>query len=71
MGMAEGRAALGKSVKQLHMQWSETKTQWRDGNARTFEQRFITQWELDAKAAVSGMDIMAHVLQRIKSDCGE
>jgi hypothetical protein len=71
MGMPEGRAALGKSMKQLIMQWNDCKSTWRDSNAHNFEKRFITQWEMDAKSALSGMDIMAHVLQRIKSDCGE
>jgi hypothetical protein len=71
MGVAEGRGALGKSVKELLMRWRECKSQWRDSNAHAFETRFIIQFEQDAKQAVSGMDTMAHVLQKIKSECGE
>ena len=71
MGVPEGRGALGKAMKELIMRWRETKSQWRDSNAHAFETRFIVQFEMDAKQAVSGMDTMAHVLQKIKSDCGE
>jgi thymidylate synthase len=71
MGMTEGRGSLSKSIKELRMHWLETKSQWRDANAQTFENRFLAQWEMDAKAALNGMDQMAHVLQRIKSDCGD
>ncbi|HEY1922012.1 MAG TPA: hypothetical protein VGG44_04545 [Tepidisphaeraceae bacterium] len=69
MGMHEGRARLNKSMKELMMHWNETKTQWRDGNARVFESKFLTPMEQDAKRAVSAMDHMAQVLQKIRSDC--
>lgn len=71
MGMTEGRSALRKSVKEMLMHWAETRSKWTDSNAHKFEQEHIIKFEHDAKQAVSGMDQMAQVLQRIKSDCGE
>ena len=71
MGMTEGRASLRKSVKELMMHWNEARSQWTDSNAHGFEERFILQFNQDAKQAVSGMDAMAQILQRIKQDCGE
>jgi hypothetical protein len=71
MGMTEGRASLRKAVKELMMHWSEAKSQWNDSNAHSFEERFIVQFAQDAKQAVSGMDAMAQVLQKIKQDCSE
>ena len=70
MGMQEGRGTLRKSVKELMMHWAETRSQWSDGNAHQFEERFLAMFNQDAKQAVSGMDAMAQVIQRIKSDCG-
>jgi hypothetical protein len=71
MGMTEGRASLRKSVKELVMHWAETKSKWNDINSHRFEERFINQFTQDAKQAVSGMDAMAQILQRIKQECGE
>ena len=69
MGMPEGRAALGKSVKELLMHWSETKQQWNDGTAIRFEKDFIVSTEADAKMAVNAMDQMTAILSRIRHDC--
>jgi hypothetical protein len=71
MGMHEGRAALRKSVKELVMHWNETKAKWNDGNARSFENKYIVQLDQDAKTAISAMDTMSAILSRIKSDCQE
>ena len=69
MGMPEGRAALGKSVKELLMHWSETKLQWNDATAIRFEKDFIVSTEADAKMAVNAMDQMTAILSRIRHDC--
>jgi hypothetical protein len=71
MGMTEGRASLRKSVKELMMHWAETRSHWTDVNAHRFEERFLNQFNQDAKQAISGMDAMAQILQRIKQECGE
>ena len=69
MGMHEGRARLHKSTKELLMHWMETKSQWNDSNARTFEAKYLIPLEQDEKQAVGAMDYMAQVLQKIKHDC--
>jgi hypothetical protein len=71
MGMHEGRAALRKSVKELVMHWNETKSKWNDATSRNFENKYIGQLDQDAKTAISAMDTMAAIIQRIKSDCSE
>jgi hypothetical protein len=69
MGMQEGRGVLRKAVKEMQMHWGETKTQWTDGNAHGFENKFLVPMDADAKMAVSAMDQMAQVLARIRHDC--
>jgi hypothetical protein len=69
MGMQEGRARLGKSVKDLQARWRETRTHWDDSTAKAFEMRRLVDIEMDARAAVSAMDSMAAVLQQIRRDC--
>jgi hypothetical protein len=67
--MHEGRAQLGKSVKELLAHWSETKTKWSDSASKAFETRNLVPLELDSRQAVSAMDTMAGILAQIKRDC--
>jgi hypothetical protein len=69
MGMVEGRATLRKSMKEMMMHWSETKSQWNDGNAHAFESKYLVPLESDAKQAINAMDQMSQILQRIKQEC--
>jgi hypothetical protein len=69
MGMAEGRGVLRKAMNEMQMHWTETKSQWNDGNASAFASRFMTEWEGDAKKALSAMDQMSAILSKIKQDC--
>jgi hypothetical protein len=69
MGMHEGSARLGKSVKELLMHWAETQTKWKDSAAKGFETRFLLPMEQDSRKAIGAMDSMAQLLQKIKHDC--
>jgi hypothetical protein len=69
MGMREGRGILRKAMNEMQMHWTETKTQWNDGNAKSFESRFLATWEADAKRAISAMDQMATILSKVTQDC--
>jgi hypothetical protein len=69
MGMHEGRARLGKSVKELQARWSEARMHWDDSTAKAFEMQHLLNIEMDARQAFSAMDSMIQVLQQIKRDC--
>ena len=69
MGMHEGRARLGKSVKELLMHWAETKTKWSDSAANGFEAKYLTPMEMDSRQAVNAMDHMGQILSQIRRDC--
>jgi hypothetical protein len=69
MGMHEGRARLGKSVKELMMHWAETRSHWDDSTSKAFENRFLVPIDMDSRKAITAMDGMAQVLQKIKHDC--
>ena len=69
MGMREGRGVLRKAMNEMQMHWSETKSQWNDGNASRFEKEFLAEWEGNAKRAISAMDQMATVLSKIQQEC--
>jgi hypothetical protein len=67
--MHEGRAAVGKAMRELMARWAETKSQWSDTTSRAFETRHLTSLEMDHRQAVGAMDAMAQILQQIKRDC--
>jgi hypothetical protein len=69
MGMLEGRAKVGKSVKELMAHWTETKSQWDDFTSKKFEEKFLTPIQQDAKQAAGAMDAMSQILQQAKRDC--
>jgi hypothetical protein len=69
MGMHEGRARLGKSVRELLGRWAQTRTHWNDAQAKAFETRNLVPLEMDLRQAVGAMDQMAQVLQQIRRDC--
>ena len=69
MGMREGRGVLRKAMTEMQMHWAETKSKWNDGNAHSFESRYLAEWEGDAKRAISAMDPMASILSKIAQDC--
>jgi hypothetical protein len=69
MGMHEGSARLGKSVKELMMRWAETRSHWNDSTSKGFENRFLVPIEQDSRKAIGAMDQMAQILQKIKHEC--
>ena len=69
MGLYEGRAQLGKLMKDLSNRWRETRMNWDDEQARRFEERFIATIEQDLRQAVQTMDEMAVLMNQIRHEC--
>jgi hypothetical protein len=67
--MQDGRARIGKTIKELAAHWRETRTQWDDSTASAFEDRFLAPLEADSRQAISAMEGMGQILQQIKRDC--
>jgi hypothetical protein len=69
MGVQDGRALLGKSLKELMARWSDTKSQWNDIMSRNFEKNRLQALEMDMRSATQAMDSMAQLLSQIRRDC--
>lgn len=69
MGVYEGRGQLAKSVRQLMLRWTETRTDWNDSAAENFEKKYLEPLEIDLRTAVSAMDHMATLLNQVRRDC--
>jgi len=68
MGVQDGRAALGKAMKELWLRWSEAQSQWNDSVARNFEKERLRPLESDMRSATSAMESMAAKLQMVRRD---
>jgi hypothetical protein len=69
MGVYEARGSLEKAMKELTLKWVETKSVWDDPMSRRFEERFLTNLQMDMRNAVGAMDQMASLLQQAYHDC--
>lgn len=69
MGVYEGRGTLGKAIKQLESRWMEARMSWDDIRSREFEERFLMPIKSDLMMAVSAMDQMAVLINRIHQEC--
>jgi hypothetical protein len=69
MGVQDGRALLGKSLKELMARWGDTKSQWNDIMSRNFEKNRLQALEMDMRGATQAMDSMAQLLSQIRRDC--
>ena len=60
---------LGKSTKQILLQWEEAKNAWRDTKAREFGEKFIEPLPTATESAMKVMIELDKVLTRIRRDC--
>ena len=60
---------LARSVKELMLRWAETKGEWHDSVSHKFEEQYLFTIEREIRSATGAMDIMAQLLQQVKSDC--
>jgi hypothetical protein len=69
MGVHEGRGQLSKIMKDLTLQWHETRMSWDDARSHEFEKTVLEPLEADLRQAVAAMDHMSGLLNRIYSEC--
>ena len=69
MGVHENSGRIGKAMKELLMQWEETKQVWDDPVSRSFEQRHLIPLQMDLKTATAAMGQMALLLDNIRREC--
>jgi hypothetical protein len=56
-------------TKELAADWAATKDCWSDAKSREFEQRFIEEITAGVNAAVTNIDALERVLNKVREDC--
>ncbi len=69
MSASSGR--LQHALKKLREQWDIAQETWTDGVSRDFEKHHIVPLEQTTKNAITGMEKLAEVLAKIRSQCKE
>jgi hypothetical protein len=69
MGIYESRGQIAKAMKDLSAKWQDVKMDWNDSRSNEIEKEFLTQIEIDARAAGAAMDQMGVLLQKIRQEC--
>jgi hypothetical protein len=69
MSLTDSKATLSRAAKDLFARWDEVKEVWGDEQSREFEKDFLSMFEQDVRSALTAMDHMDFVIQRIKQEC--
>ena len=69
MGLIEARGQLGKAIKTLSAQWSDTKMNWDDPVSHKLETEFLQPLANDLRMAITAMDQAAIIAMQAERDC--
>ena len=56
-------------TKELAADWAATKDHWTDAKSQEFEKRFIEELMTGVNAAMTNIDTLERVLNKIRDDC--
>jgi hypothetical protein len=67
--LTTGAAKLRLSLESLDQIWSEVREQWRDANARQFEENYLWEVRPRIKGTMEAMARLANVLAKAYQEC--
>lgn len=56
-------------TKELAAEWANTKQSWSDAKSREFEQRFLSELFTGVNQAVTNIESLERILNKIRADC--
>ena len=69
MSVSGGRAKVTIALKDLMNKWTRVHDHWHDDVSRAFHEHTLEPLEGQGRGAMTAMDKMREVLQRVKSEC--
>ncbi len=60
---------LALATRMLNLEWEKTKTYWRDAKSQEFEHRYLEDLPGLVAAAISAMEEVELLLNKVRSDC--
>lgn len=62
-------ASLGEALKELSIEWRQTKTYWRDVKSQQFEKDYLDALPSYVARATTFMEEIDTLLRKVKTDC--
>jgi thymidylate kinase len=69
MNINATKARLSGLLKQISLQWEQTRSTWTDEKAREFHERYMTTLMAEAEKALTAMDRLEVLAKKVKEDC--
>ena len=69
MSASASASHLIQAMKELSLEWEQTKSSWRDVKSREFEEEFLAALPQDIGKAAGAMEEIEDVLKKIRNDC--
>ena len=60
---------LVQAVKNLNLEWEDTKTYWHDIKSQEFEKKYLDALPSLATRATSVMDELDKLIKKVRTDC--
>lgn len=69
MSARDAAAMLMQAMKDLNLEWEETKIKWLDSKAAEFEQEYLAKLPHELSKACEAMKEIDKLLNKVRSDC--
>ncbi|MEI6279439.1 MAG: hypothetical protein WCQ16_08670 [Verrucomicrobiae bacterium] len=60
---------LAQAMKELSLEWEQTRAYWHDMKSREFEEKFLVELPRHIRRAVDAMEEIEAVLGKVRTDC--
>ncbi len=69
MSLSANKGRLTGSVRELSLQWEQTKNYWRDQKSAEFEKKYLDELFIFTDKTVVVLEKLDELLKKIRTDC--
>jgi hypothetical protein len=69
MNLNGSAANLSESLKELRLEWEQTRNYWRDTKSQEFEDQYLDRLPNDVARAAAVIKEIAALMKKIHDDC--
>jgi len=69
MSMSGNKGRILGLMRELSLQWDETKNFWRDAKGEEFERRFMVELSAHVDRTVKVLEQLEELMKKVRSDC--
>jgi hypothetical protein len=69
MSLSGNKGRLSGLVREISLEWAETKNHWRDAKSEEFERTYMAELSAQVGRSVAVLDQLEELLKKVRSDC--